>query len=271
MTDNEQQNAQHTVELPGPVVAAGWLSAHLDDVVVVDVTTVPGGTPTGREVYESGHIPGAVHVDLAGAFSRTDTDLPFMALDSADFAVQAGTLGIGDGDTVVVYDQGPTLWAARLWWNLRLEGHDAVAVLDGGLPAWKQTGGLIAAGFENRAPAEFTARRRPELIASTPEVDAAAEDDRVVLVDALSPQEYAGTGHIPGAVNLPAMSGYPREEAEACGALDPGKRTITYCHGGITAALDALRLAQLGRDDVAVYDGSLAEWLAASPKNSRTL
>ena len=228
--------------------------------------------------FASEHIPTSVYCDPAAALSSVP-----------DFHVGRNPLpepmrlrdwiqnwGVDEDSYVVVYDEGRGLLAARTWWTLRWAGLTNVRILDGGLAKWLSEDRMHIAG-PGTLPG--TSRFEPE-VGEMPvlNLEEVREFDGL-LIDAREADRWAGrrelldvrAGHIPGAVNLPAMSGYPREEAEACGALDPGKRTITYCHGGITAAMDALRLAQLGRDDVAVYDGSLAEWLAASPKNSRTV
>ncbi|MGY1823290.1 sulfurtransferase [Geodermatophilus sp. SYSU D00079] len=275
------------------VVDVEWLAAHKDDpgVVVVDTTTfltLPEGdgyydVESGREAYRRGHIPGAVFADLLHDLADEDAPHQFTALDSDTFAQRIGALGIGNGDHVVVYDQGQLMWATRLWWNLRFEGFDSISVLEGGFPAWRDAGLPVATGDESREPTTFTARRRPELRADVDRVLAATEDERSLLVYVLDPESfrgekvtYARPGHIPASTNVPVMSLYrgpgqvaTTEQVEQAfhgtGALDRDKQVITYCGGGIAATYSAFNLARLGRDDVAVYDGSMTEW-AANPE-----
>ncbi len=272
------------------VVDVDWLAAHKDDpgLVVVDATTFltfPEGdgyydVQSGREAYRKGHIPGAVFADLLHDLADESAPHMFTALDSETFARRIGELGIGNDDHVVVYDQGPLMWATRLWWNLRFEGFDNVSVLEGGFPAWRDAGLPVATGDETREPKTFTAHRRPELRADVERVLAATKDNGALLVNVLDPETfrgekvtYARPGHIPASKNVPVMSLYrapgqvatPEQIEQAfagTGALDDDRQVITYCGGGIAATYSAFSLARLGRDDVAVYDGSMTEWAA---------
>jgi thiosulfate/3-mercaptopyruvate sulfurtransferase len=244
----------------------------LDATVYLDFPA-DGGPPTatsGRAAYEEGHVPGAVFADLISDLSDTDTSLPFMRPTDDRFAAAIGALGVGDGDTVVVYDQGATMWATRLWWLLRYFGHEDVLVLDGGLPAWKAAGGALETGTETPAPATFTARARPELVATSDDVLEASADGATCVVNALDPELHAA-GHIPGSVNLASSTlvdpetGRVRpvgELRETIGATVPegGPPPIAYCGGGISATLDVFALALAGREDARLYDGSLVEW-----------
>ena len=273
------------------VVDGAWLQERLDDpqLRLLDATThlrfpTEGGvelTP-GRESYEREHIPGAVFADLMGDLADPDAPLPLTVPSSERFAAAMGALGVGAGTYVVVYDQfdaarGPDyyqFWAPRLWWHLRLEGFDDVAVLDGGLGAWKAEGRPVTdAASPGYPPADFAAARRPGLVVSTDEVQAAIDDPDTVLINALSPEAYA-SGHIPSSHNVffgtlvdPQTGRFrdpqaTRDAFAQLGALDPGKRPVTYCGGGIAATVAALALARLGREDVAVYDGSMTAWTA---------
>lgn len=259
-----------------------------DNVVVLDATTFldqPEGdghytVNSGRTAYEAEHIPGAVHADLHLELADQDSDYAFTVLDSATFAERIGALGIADDSHVLIYDHGQMMWATRLWWNLRLEGHDRISILDGGLPAWKAADFPVAVGVETNDPATFTPRRRDELLADVDLVKDSIVNDDVVLINSLDLPTYTGerktyerAGHIPSSVNVPfqdlltdegtaAAPEQVRKQYEAVGALDEGKTPITYCGGGIAATLEAFQLARLGRDDVAVYDGSMTEWAA---------
>lgn len=264
-----------------PIVSAEWLNGHLNDGVIIDATTSTCGNGTGRSVYEAGHIPGAVHADLAGAFSDQKSEFPFTPVSSADFATLASTLGIGNDCPIVVYDDGSMMWATRFWWNLRLEGHTSVAVLDGGMAGWRDAHYLIATGMETRYSTSFTAERNDALIASTEQVAEASRAGSALIIDARPATTYSGVpspkgsarvGHIPGAVNLPVpevlgADGHidtqaAKEKIEAIGALETDLPVITYCEGGVAASLAALLLASLGRFDAAVYDGSMIAWRA---------
>lgn len=280
------------------LVDGAWLEDRLDDprLRVFDTTvnlTFPDEgyyqLVSGREAYERAHVPGAAFADLLGALADPGADQPFTVPPSDHFAAAAGSLGIGEDSIVVVYDQyDPSLppeqryqhWAGRLWWHLRLEGFDRVAVLDGGLAEWLREGRPIESGSATYPPAEFTARRRPELVATKGEVQDAISNDDVLLLNTVDPDTHSGEtltfsrrGRIPGSSNLyyedifdPATGRFlPTDELrrrfEAAGALE-ADRTITYCGSGIAAAVEAFALATVGNEDVAVYDGSLTEWTA---------
>lgn len=269
-------------------VSPQWLREHLDDedLVVVDATNhlpVPTDGPyvpeSGAQTYRDAHIPGALFADLLGDFADPEAAEPWTAPDHDRFAAAAGALGIGDGAKVVVYDQHDGFWATRFWWHLRFEGFDNVTVLDGGLPAWKAAGFDVTDVVPEPTPRTFTGARRPELIRSTDEIAAGLDDDGTVLVNVLDGATYRGEvdtyarrGHIPGSINVPVFALRDPEtgtlrpveelnaEFEKAGLLDEGKRVVTYCGGGIAATGVAHALALAGRDDVAIYDGSMTAW-----------
>ena len=274
-------------------VSPRWLHDHLNDenLVVVDATNhlpVPTDGPyvpeSGAQTYRAEHIPGALFADLLGDFADPAAAEPWTAPDHERFAAAAGALGIGDGATVVVYDQHDGFWATRYWWHLRYEGFDQVTVLDGGLPAWKAAGFEVTDVVPEPTPRTFTGTRRPGLIRSTDEVAANLDDEGTVLVNVLDEATYRGEvdtyarrGHIPGSINLPVFtlrdpaSGALRPveelraEFESAGLLDTDMRVVTYCGGGIAATGVAHALALAGRDDVAIYDGSMTAW-AGNPE-----
>ncbi|WP_338857486.1 sulfurtransferase [Gordonia hongkongensis] len=263
-----------------PLISATDLAARLgeENLRIVDATVhltfdADGAhVASGRETYLAGHLPGAVFADQITDLSDPDGEAPFAAADSARFADAVGRLGIGDDSTVVVYDTANGIWATRLWWQFGLEGFDDVLVLDGGYGAWTAAGLPVETGEVTTTPASFTPRRRPQRIVSTDEVAAATGESSVLLVNALDRESFAG-GHIPGSVNVPfaelvddAGRLRPLEELRELfadvGALDPSVRPVTYCGGGIAATAAAFALHSLGRDDVAVYDGSMNAWTA---------
>ncbi|MFE4499338.1 sulfurtransferase [Rhodococcus sp. NPDC056743] len=276
-----------TKSLPA-LVDVAWLKSHVADqnLVVVDATThlpVPTDGPytpeSGGESYRSAHIEGALFADLLTDFADPDSTEAWTVPSSERFAAAAGALGIGDGATVVIYDQHDGFWATRLWWHLRLEGFDSVAVLDGGLRAWQAAGLPVTDAVSTPTARTFTGARRPELLRSTEDVAAALDDPETILVNVLDPATYRGEtntyarrGHIPGSVNLPVFEVRNQETGElrsveelralfdAAGLLDTNKKVVTYCGGGIAATGVAHALALAGREDVGVYDGSMTAW-----------
>ena len=187
--------------------------------------------------------------------------------------------GVRDTTRVILYSTANLWWASRVWWLLRVFGHDNAAVLDGGWAKWSRENRPSETGpAPARRPGDFTVRAVRDLMADKAEVLAAIGDDAVCTINALAPAQHTGTGgnsygrpgRIAGSVNLPAAHlldpetntllppAALRERFAAAGALD--KRVITYCGGGIAASADALALVMLGHTDVKLYDASLSEW-----------
>src|SRR3984957_11009917 len=184
------------------------------DATVFLRRAVEGGPYTVESGYESylrAHIPGAAFADIPGALSDPASPFAFTLPTAGHFAAGAGRLGIGDGTHVVAYAQDTPMWATRLWWLLRYFGHEDTSVLDGGLVAWRAADGPVESGESKSPPASFTARPRPELLASLADVRQITDSGSACLVNALSPEAfrgegptaYARPGRIPGSVNVP--------------------------------------------------------------------
>lgn len=258
-----------------------WLRAHLGDpkVKVVDASWyLAAQKRDSKAEYLAGHIPGAVFFDI-DAIADHATDLPHM-LPSADaFAAAAGALGLSETDTIVVYDGMGLFSAPRVWWTLKTFGAKDVRVLEGGLPAWDKAGWPKETGPAKPKPAKFRATFSPNQVRDFDGVrDALARG--VTVVDARSAPRFRGeepeprpglpSGHMPGARNLhyaaladsegrlvaPEKIRKLFEDAE----VDLSSPVITTCGSGITAAILHLALARIGKNDVAVYDGSWTEW-----------
>ena len=253
-----------------PFVDTAWLAAHRDEVVLADVRWYLDGR-SGAAAFEEGHLPGAVFVDLdrwlaAPADPRHGRHpLP----DWEVFAQGMGEAGIGDGATVIAYDDMGGVNAARLVWLLRATGHDA-ALLDGGLAAG---GGPLEAGAVTPSPTVFTGRPWPvERLAGIDELGSG------VLLDARARNRYAGDfepvdprpGHIPGARNLPAAEmlgpdGRLLEAAElraqlSAAGVDGDDAVIASCGSGVTACHTLLVLEALGLPPGRLYPGSYSQW-----------
>jgi thiosulfate/3-mercaptopyruvate sulfurtransferase len=271
-----------------PLVTPDELEPRLDDpaVRVIDATVwleldPDGGPPqitSGREAWSKRHIPGA---DFADLIELSDPVAPerFMLPSAESFADAMSALGVGPGIHVVTYDTAGTMWATRLWWMLRVFGFETVSVLDGGLRGWLDAGGVTSDAIPSAQRADFEPTFRPELVAVREDVSAAINSSGTCLVNALPAPLFRGdvpilpgrAGHIPSSSNVPhneiidpetgrlATPDQLRDRFSAAGVLDK-ERIIAYCGGGIAATLDAFALSLLGRDDVAVYDGSMVEW-----------
>ncbi|GAA0515807.1 sulfurtransferase [Paractinoplanes deccanensis] len=257
-----------------PVVDVDWVRAHRDRLVLADVRAYLDGR-SGREAYGRGHLPGAVFVDL-------DRDLAAPASPAAGrhplpapeaFAARMSELGIGDGDTVVAYDDAGGVMAARLVWMLRALGHDA-ALLDGGFDAWD---GELETTVPERAPARFAARPWPADRLAT--IDDAVDGANVVI-DARQPERFRGEtepidprpGHIPGARSVSCRENVDasgrflpaevlRERFAAAGVTD-GAEVVSYCGSGVTACHNLLSLERAGFAPGRLYPGSWSQYAA---------
>ena len=260
------------------IVSAGWLMQNLDRVRVVDASWyMPADKRDAKAEFEAAHIPGAVFYDI-DTLSDRNTSLPHMLPPPDQFARDAGALGIGDDDMVVVYDGAGIFSAPRVWWALKAMGHDKVAVLDGGLPAWKDAGGAIQSGPAAPRPATFHARPNTAILRDFGAVKAALGNTQVL--DARSAPRFEGSepepraglksGHMPGAANIPyraVLTGNGKlkddgalQKLFAEKGLDLRAPIITSCGSGVTAAILMLALEKVGSRQVAIYDGSWTEW-----------
>lgn len=273
----------------GPIVSTGWLSEQLgaEDLLVLDASVEKRLPARGsrfwqpaRDAFEESHIPGARFANLVAGFSEPDARFSFTRPSARRFAESAGRLGANRSKRIVVYDNSTGLWAARLWWLFRSFGHDDVAVLDGGLAAWRNVGLPLEAGApQPPLPARFDAEERPHFFTDRTDIEAIVYGRRPGVLACVLRQPvfdglenyYARPGHIPGSISSPYVDligsdNRFRPEAELRAALksliETEEPVIIYCGGGITAAGTALVLTALGVEDVSIYDGSLEEWSA---------
>jgi thiosulfate/3-mercaptopyruvate sulfurtransferase len=235
---------------------------------------------SGRELYAVGHVPSAAFLDWTVELVDRSDRLPFQLAGPEAVSAAMRALGIGDGMTVVVYDDTDSLYACRVWWSLLAYGFESVRVLDGGWPAWRESGRPTSTGVRSFPPATLTPRADPRRRLAAADVRQLLDSSDVTIVDVRASAEYLGqaalgerAGHIPGAVNLPA-SRLTRPDSQALPApgalerlfrevgLDRRRRVVTYDETGIGAAKACFVLTLMGYPDVAVYDGGWAEWRA---------
>lgn len=272
------------------LVSTEWLAGELGapDLRVIDATIfLPGAGRNAREEYEAEHIPGAVFLDLDEVVDSANP-APHMLPPEHKFASRMQTLGLGDGNRFVIYDNTPLHSAARAWWMLRVFGAHYVAILDGGLAKWKAEGRPTESGVHHGRHAHFTAYLDTGQVATKEELMELVGSDRQSIVDARGAGRFAGEeeeprpgvvpGHIPGSRNLPQSDLFNADNTWKRGAdlraafdaagVDLAKPMVTTCGSGVTAAVLLFGAHLLGKDDVRLYDGSWSEWGAdpATPK-----
>lgn len=276
-----------------PLVSTQWLADRLNapDVRVVDASWyLPQDNRDPRAEYRAAHIPGAVFFDLDDIVD-TASPYPHMLPPSEKFSSRVGKLGLGDGNRIIVYDGGGVRSAARVWWMFKVFGCRDVAVLDGGFHKWRAEGRPVEDLPPLPRDRHFTARRHSEWIRGLDDMRRNVISGEAQVVDARSAGRFAGTepeprpglksGHIPGAFNVPNGALF---DAEGCflppdklrsvfeeAGVDLTKPIITSCGSGITAANLFLALTLIGVRDMALYDGSWAEWGAQEDTPTATV
>lgn len=258
-----------------------WLAGELGkpNVVVVDGSFyLPTQNRNAKAEYLAAHIPGAVFFDI-DAIADHSTDLPHMLPGPSQFGQMVGALGIGDRDTIVVYDGLGLFSAPRVWWTFRIFGAKNVFILDGGLPAWKAEGRSIESGEVKRPARTFNADMNTRAVAMQADVQMALNDGSAQVVDARPAGRFAGRdpeprpglrgGHMPGAYSVPSselvengrlVSPERIAQAFAKAGVDTDKPVITTCGSGVSAVVLTLGLDALGKPPARVYDGSWSEW-----------
>jgi thiosulfate/3-mercaptopyruvate sulfurtransferase len=271
-----------TEQMP-PLVDAQWLRDHIGepDLVVLDASWyLPGANRDVEGEFLAGHIPGALRFDFDKRFADTEIPLPHMLARPDDFSREARVLGLNNSNRVVVYDTAGIFAAPRAWWMFKAMGHEAVTVLDGGLPAWTAAGGKLETGPEKARPqGDFEARRDLGRVRDAQQVKSALEDGSANVVDARPAGRFTGadkearaglrSGHMPGSRNLPfdrllenGRYASPEKLASALksAGIEPGKPSIASCGSGVTASIVALAAEAAIGMQVPVYDGAWSEW-----------
>ncbi len=270
---------------PEALVSGEWLQAHLDDpqLRIIDATYhLPHAERDAHEEWTFRHIQGAVHFDI-DKIADTSTELPHM-LPSADvFAKTMSDFGIGNDHKIVIYDaNGGYMAACRVWWMLRTFGHENAAILDGGMVRWGKERRPLEHEEPKITPATFTATFNPTLVKTKAEMLANIENEAFQVVDARSEGRFRGVdhephktervGHIPKSLNVPftlvtpPSKDFTFEDEETVAAtfktqgVDVDKPTIVTCGSGVTACVVSFAMYLSGHEDVAIYDGSWAEW-----------
>ncbi|MCL7930649.1 sulfurtransferase [Halomonas llamarensis] len=271
-----------------PLVDAQWLNDHLDqeELVVLDVrSSIDNGGDA--DSFTGAHIPGSRYSSYTDdGWRETRDSVAGLMPAVSELEALIGGLGIDNESNVVIVPAGTGATdfgsAARVYWTLKVLGHDEVAILNGGFSGWQQQGFDVVSGDNGGyETTEFDATLREELVASTEDVEA-ARDSQAQLVDARPADYFAGetqssaarvAGTIPGAQSLPHQShlndqnGAYYLDVEGLQSrinsaeLDSSERTIAFCNTGHWAATDWFVLSEVANfDNISMYDGSMAAW-----------
>ncbi len=276
--------------LPGSLVSAEWLAAHLDDprLRIVDIRgyvktqDLGGGRQQAEYVgaydeYLVGHIPGSVFIDWTVDIVDPDHEVRAQIAPPERFAAAMSERGIGDDTDVVAVDHSGGHFATRLWWALKYYGHNRVAVLDGGFNQWQELNFSLTDAIPEVENREFTPQACTSLRIEANELLGKIHSAESLIVDARDPDQYSGAirrgtrgGHLPSAINLWAKSlvnedGTWKKDDELLEILytqgiQPGTPVIAYCNGGVTATAVLFALDRIGHTTWANYDGSWNEW-----------
>lgn len=275
------------------LIEPAMLAAHLDDPtwVVLDARFDLTAPTKGETLYREGHIPGARYVSLdthlSGEKSGTNGRHPLPAPEVA--AARFAALGVGPATQVVLYDADSGMFAARGWWMLRWLGHQAVAVLDGGLAAWQRAGLPVTTDHASWTPGAFFAQVADDRRVPASDVEAHLGEAARILIDARANDRFRGenesldpkAGHIPGALNrffqLNLTSEKTFKPAETLraewsaltGGAEPS-RIVMYCGSGVTACHNLLALEHAGLSGARLFPGSWSEWCSVPERPRET-
>jgi thiosulfate/3-mercaptopyruvate sulfurtransferase len=267
------------VMLTGSIISVQWLQENLsaENLIVFDASVKIAGQVANPTPETPTYIPGALRFDIDEVLSDHNTFLPHMMPPPEFFAAEMQKSGVNNDSAVVVYDKIGIFSSPRAWWMFRTMGHDQVAVLDGGLPAWIRAGHeTVATLVTPGGRGNFTSRFRSNRIVDSKYVLHALSDSAFSVIDARSAGRFTGReqeprpglrgGHMPNAVNLPYTSVLEQGSMSPESTLQKifesykDKKMIFTCGSGITACVLALAAEQAGFNDLTVYDGSWSEW-----------
>ncbi len=269
------------ISLPTPIVSIEWLVTHINhpNLVILDATKTKVGQKELSEEAKTKRIPRARHFDLQNTFKDQEATLPNTMPSPEYFEIETRKIGINNESIIVIYDHHGVYSSPRAWWIFKTMGHENVAVLNGGFPAWKDANLPIAiqAAYDGEA-GNFKSNYQANLIKSAKEVLENLNRKDVAILDARSAGRFHATapepradlkgGHIPGSQNLPSSNIIKdgkllskKELKDIYDAFDlEDKEIIFTCGSGMTACVIALGAEVAGHQSKAVFDGSWTEW-----------
>jgi thiosulfate/3-mercaptopyruvate sulfurtransferase len=269
--------------LPSPLIAIDWLETHINhpNLVILDASWhMPSVNRDGKLEWFNERIPGARFFDFNREICDNHSELPHMMPDESDFQHSVQNLGINQDSIIVVYDTIGIFSSPRVWWMFKAMGFENIAVLDGGLPAWKEKHLNVESGAAINAvlKGDFKANYLSHRICSFDEVLDVTQDATQSIIDARSKARFDGeaneprigqrSGHMPNAINLPSSSILKNNKMKEAyqlallfEAISPKQqRMIFSCGSGVTACILALGATLAGYENLCIYDGSWTEW-----------
>lgn len=270
--------------LPSDLVSVQWLAENHDhsDLILLDASWhMPMAKRNGCEEWLNERIDNSRFFDFDREVCDQHSSLPHMMPTAKHFELSAQLLGINNNHTIVVYDSVGIFSSPRVWWMFKAMGFNNIAVLDGGLPAWKEAGLAVNTQppvTKERKQGDFKAIYQADLMSNKQQVYEAIDNDKVSIIDARPKERFLGevpevrkgvrSGHMPSAINLPIdeilnnktmKNAY--QLAQIFEALMPQKQRMVFsCGSGVTACILALAAKIAGYDALSVYDGSWSEW-----------
>lgn len=255
------------------------LENNQDNTVIVDTRFKLDDEDAGRKLYLESHLPGAVYLDLnrdlSGKILKHGGSHPLP--DFPNFIEKLGNIGIDEDTTVVIYDEGNDMFAARLWWLLDALDHDKVYILEGGYARWVEEGNEVTDAIPSLKPKKFTATFDEDKIVDMQTVREKLDTD-AVLIDSRAKNRYLGdyeplyskAGHIPGAKNYPWQAVLSadgkwlkgEELQQHFSDLDKNDEIIVSCGSGVSACVNIIALKAAGYENVRLYPGSFSDWIS---------
>ena len=266
------------------LVETNWVKENLNnpEVKIIDGSWhMPGSGLNATEIFKKQHIPNSIFIDLE-EISDQNSDLPHMMPTEKIFSKKISSYGIKNDDQLIIYDAHGIFSAARIWFAFKAFGHKKVSILNGGFPAWIDSGGKISDQINNLEPTNYQAKLNNSLIVSYKEIFNNLSKNKYQIIDARSPERFSGlaeeprpgmkSGHIPNSKNLyfndlidPNTKKFiEKEEIEKLinnQGIDLSKDTVCSCGSGVTACILKFALELLNKNNnIKIYDGSWSDW-----------
>ena len=267
-----------------PLIEINWLKKNLNnpEIKIIDGTWhMPGSGINGFDIFKEKHIPNAIFIDL-DEVSDINSDLPHMMPDENYFSEKISSLGISNNDHLIIYDMYGMFSAARIWFMFKAFGHNNISLLNGGFPAWLDSGGEVSNKINNLKTTIYKGKLNKLLIADYQQVLENLTNQKYLVLDARSPERFSGiseeprpgmkSGHIPKSKNLyfnnlidqDTKKFVNKEEIENLikkSGIDVNKDIICSCGSGVTACIIKFAIELISKNkNIKIYDGSWSEW-----------